>query len=56
MTRELFEKMLADASRAAHVRLRLIEARAQSPDHPVLWGAQESYYLKFYIFQVLKEF
>ncbi|MBE5996500.1 MAG: class I SAM-dependent rRNA methyltransferase [Lachnospiraceae bacterium] len=55
MSRELFEKMIADAARSAHVRLRLIEARAQSPDHPVLWGAQESYYLKFYIFQVVGE-
>ncbi len=54
MSRELFEEMLAKAAKEAHVRLRLIEARAQSPDHPVLWGAQESYYLKFYIFQIVE--
>lgn len=53
MTRELFEKMLADAARDAHVRLRQIEARAQAPDHPILWTAGESSYLKFYIFQIM---
>ena len=55
MTRELFEKMLLEASREAHVRLRQIEARAQAPDHPILWSAEESSYLKFYIFQVVRE-
>jgi len=55
MTRELFEKMLADAAREAHVRLRQVEARTQGPDHPILWSAAESSYLKFYIFQVVKD-
>ena len=55
MTRELFEDMLHQAARAAHVRLRQVEARAQSPDHPILWNAEETYYLKFYIFQVCEE-
>ena len=53
MTRELFEKMLREAAREAHVRIRQVEERAQSPDHPVLWTAEESYYLKFYILQVI---
>ena len=48
MTRELFEKMLREAAREAHVRIRQVEERAQSPDHPVLWTAEESYYLKPY--------
>lgn len=55
MTRELFEKMLRQAAREAHVRLRQVEARAQAPDHPILWAAEESYYLKFYIFQVVRD-
>ena len=55
MTRELFETMLRQAASEAHVRLRQVEARAQSPDHPVLWNAAETYYLKFYIFQILRE-
>lgn len=54
MTRELFETMLGQAAREAHVRLRQVEARAQSPDHPILWSAAETYYLKFYIFQVIR--
>ena len=55
MTRELFEKMVHEAAREAHVRLRQVEARTQAPDHPILWSAAESSYLKFYIFQVVRE-
>ena len=55
MTRELFEKMVHEAAREAHVRLRQVEFRTQAPDHPILWGDSESYYLKFYIFQVTRE-
>jgi hypothetical protein len=36
-------------------RLRQVEFRTQGPDHPILWGDDESYYLKFYIFQVIEE-
>ena len=35
------------------VQMRQIEARQQSPDHPILWNVPETYYLKFYIFQVV---
>ncbi len=52
MTRELFEQMLRDAAREAHVRLRQVEARTQAPDHPILWTDQETSYLKFYILQI----
>lgn len=52
MTRELFEKMLTEASLDAGVQLKLIEARQQGPDHPILWGVPETNYLKFYLFQV----
>ena len=52
MTEELFCKMLRDAARDAGVSLRQIEARQQSPDHPILWGVPETNYLKFYLFQV----
>lgn len=55
ITREIFEKTIMEAARKALVRLRLLEARSQAPDHPVLLGASESFYLKFYIFEVLKE-
>ncbi|MFT3985795.1 MAG: class I SAM-dependent rRNA methyltransferase [Lachnospiraceae bacterium] len=55
MTYELFTETIRQAARSAHKRLRQIEYRTQSPDHPILWAAQESYYLKFYIFQVADE-
>lgn len=48
-----FRKMLESAAKDAAVSLRQIEARQQSPDHPILWGVPETDYLKFYIFQVV---
>lgn len=54
MNYELFTKMLHDAARDAGVTLRQVEFRTQSPDHPILFNHDESYYLKFYIFQVVK--
>lgn len=55
MTEELFKKAVEDAARAAHVRVRQVEFRTQSPDHPILWSYAdaESYYLKFLILQVI---
>lgn len=55
MTQELFTKTIREAAKAVHKRLRQIEFRTQAPDHPILWAADESYYLKFYIFQVVEE-
>ena len=55
MTYELFTEMLRQAAKSVHVRLRQVEYRTQAPDHPILWAADESYYLKFYIFQVVHE-
>lgn len=55
MTYELFTKTINEAARAVHKRIRQVEYRTQSPDHPILWAADESYYLKFYIFQVVDE-
>lgn len=53
MTEGLFKRMLYDAASDAGVSLRQIEARQQAPDHPILWGVPETYYLKFFIFQVV---
>lgn len=55
MTQELFTTVIGQAAKSAHKRLRQIEFRTQAPDHPILWAADESYYLKFYIFQVVDE-
>ena len=55
MTQELFTKVIGQAAASVHKRLRQVEFRQQAPDHPILWAADESYYLKFYIFQVVEE-
>lgn len=55
MTQELLAKTIREAARSTHKRLRQVEFRTQAPDHPILWAADESYYLKFYIFQVVEE-
>ncbi len=52
-TEEKFVAMLHDAAKDAGVQLRQIEARQQSCDHPILWGVEETSYLKFYLFQVV---
>ena len=52
---ELFAKTIREAAAGAHKRLRQVEFRTQGPDHPILWAADQSYYLKFYIFQVCVE-
>ena len=55
MTQDLLAKTVKEAAKATHKRLRQVEFRTQAPDHPILWAADESYYLKFYIFQVVDE-
>ncbi len=55
MTQDLFIKVIGQAAQAAHKRLRQVEFRTQAPDHPILWAADESYYLKFLVFQVVEE-
>ena len=53
MTDQRFRAMLQDAAKDAGVELRLIEARQQGPDHPVLWNVPETDYLKFYLLQIV---
>ena len=55
MDPELFAKTIREAAAGSHKRLRQVEYRTQAADHPILWAADESYYLKFYIFQVCEE-
>ena len=54
MDYELFTKTIGQAAANVHKVLRQVEFRTQAPDHPILWEAGESYYLKFYIFQVIE--
>ena len=53
MDNELFVKMLMSAAADAGVSLKLIEARRQGPDHPILMTVPETDYLKFYLFQII---
>ncbi|MCM1091998.1 MAG: class I SAM-dependent rRNA methyltransferase [Butyrivibrio sp.] len=55
MEEALFAKTIREAAAGAHKRLRQVEFRTQACDHPILWAADQSYYLKFYIFQVCSE-
>lgn len=55
MDYDTFTKTIGQAAANVHKRLRQVEFRTQSPDHPILWAADESYYLKFYIFQVCED-
>lgn len=55
MSYELFTQTIGQAAKNVHKRLRQVEFRTQAPDHPILWAADESYYLKFYIFEVCDE-
>lgn len=56
MTQPLFEKMMREAARGAHKRIRQVSFSTQAPDHPILIdGSENSYYLKFYVFQVVEE-
>ena len=55
MEPELFAKTIREAAAGAHRRLRQVEFRTQGSDHPILWAADQSYYLKLYIFQLVDE-
>ena len=55
MTEDLFMQTVLQAAKSSHKRLKQVEFRTQAPDHPILWASDESYYLKFIIFQVTDE-
>ena len=49
----LLKATINEAAHDAHKILRQVEFRTQSADHPILWNSDESYYLKFFVFQVI---
>ena len=55
MKPELFTETIGQAAKNVKKRIRQVDYRTQAPDHPILWAADESYYLKFFIFQVVNE-
>lgn len=52
MKEEMLRRTIAEAANGAGKILRQVEFRTQSADHPILMSSEESYYLKFFIFQV----
>ena len=54
MKTEMFEQMMKRAAYEAGVQLKQIEQRQQAPDHPILWNVPETDYLKFYLFQIVR--
>ena len=50
----MFKKMLTDSANSVGKRAKILEERGQSPDHPILLGADESAYLKFVILSFCK--
>ena len=53
MNEEQLKKTVLEAAHDVRRTLRQVEIRTQSSDHPILWNSDESYYLKFFIFQVV---
>ena len=56
MDEQLFLQTIREAASLSHRRITRVEFRQQAPDHPVLiCGNENSYYLKFVIYQVTEE-
>jgi len=49
---ELFLQIIDMAARDARRRIRQVLFQTQSPDHPIVWGQENTQYLKFLIVQV----
>jgi len=50
---ELFLEIINTAAKDAKRKLRQVIYQAQSADHPIIWGMENTHYLKFLIVQVL---
>ncbi len=53
MNEGLFKRMIGESAAECSAGLKQIYFGQQSPDHPILWGVPESYYLKFFVFQIV---
>jgi len=49
---ELFLDTLRHAAKDARRRIRELCFQSQSPDHPIVWGLENTHYLKFVVLQV----
>jgi 23S rRNA (cytosine1962-C5)-methyltransferase len=50
---ELFLQIIEMAAKDARRKLRQVVFQAQSADHPIIWGMENTQYLKFLIVQVV---
>ncbi len=55
METQMFEQMLKEAAQEAGVILKQISVTQQNGDHPILWQMDETSYLKFFIFQIIRK-
>ena len=53
ITEETFLESIHQAAQRADKQLKIVHRGSHPADHPVLLGMNESYYLKFYVLQVL---
>ncbi|TAE04067.1 MAG: class I SAM-dependent rRNA methyltransferase [Bacteroidetes bacterium] len=53
VSNDLFRKTIQEAAVDAHRTVREVIFQPQNFDHPILWSVEESFYLKFYVLQVL---
>ncbi len=53
MREDMFLETINEAAKKANVELKLVESRKQAMDHPILINVPETYYLKFFVFQII---
>jgi 23S rRNA (cytosine1962-C5)-methyltransferase len=50
---ELFLQIIAMAAKDARRKIRQVSFQTQAPDHPIIWGMENTQYLKFLIVEVV---
>jgi 23S rRNA (cytosine1962-C5)-methyltransferase len=48
----MFLNTIEAAAKDARRKIRQVTFNAQSPDHPIAWGLENTHYLKFLIVEV----
>ena len=53
VTERMFRNVILEAAKDVRRKIRLVERRTQARDHPVLWAAPETQYLKCLVLQIM---
>lgn len=53
MSPDLFFEVIQQAASDAGKTIREVRYLTQSKDHPIVWGIEETYYLKGFLLQVI---